>query len=162
MKILLFPCIIFFGLLIGLAIPEAHGQSLERQVVASAGTTLQNNALSLDFTMGEMMTSTLVEGEALCQGFQQVWAVITANEEPGQELSVRLYPNPTPGFLHVVSDEPLVLTLLDIKGSFLLEEQIPSGATDMDISALAEGTYVVHLLDPKHKTSKTYKLIKLL
>ncbi|WP_415372298.1 hypothetical protein [Patiriisocius sp. Uisw_047] len=47
-------------------------QSIEREVVASAGETISNGAVSLDFTVGELAVSDISNGDVvLQQGFHQ-------------------------------------------------------------------------------------------
>jgi len=45
---------------------------MERQVISSAGSSLIQDEYSIDFTISEIMTSTLTNGNALSQGFRQV------------------------------------------------------------------------------------------
>lgn len=156
-----FTWITFFGLLIGLYLPEAHGQSLERQVVASAGATLQTNDLSLDFTIGEMMTTTIGQQALLCQGFHQVWAVVTASEDPEEAPSVLVYPNPTPGLLQVTTGQPLVITILDMQGRILRRAFVESGNSELDISPLPVGAYVLQMRNPDHESVNTFKVMKI-
>lgn len=51
---------------------SVKGQSIERQVVGSAGTTLSNTDATLEFTVGETATSIITDGSTtLSQGFQK-------------------------------------------------------------------------------------------
>ncbi len=50
----------------------SYGQSIERQVIGSAGTTLTNGVASMDFTVGELAVTTITNGTTtLTQGFHQ-------------------------------------------------------------------------------------------
>jgi len=50
----------------------SNGQSIEREVVASGGNTISNGTITLDFTIGELVTTTITDGTTtLTQGFQQ-------------------------------------------------------------------------------------------
>jgi hypothetical protein len=49
-----------------------NAQSIERQVVASGGTTISNGTVTLDVTVGELVVTTISDGTTtLTQGFQQ-------------------------------------------------------------------------------------------
>ncbi len=49
-----------------------NAQSLERQVISSAGNTLTNGTVTIDFTLGELVVTTITDGTTtLTQGFQQ-------------------------------------------------------------------------------------------
>ncbi|WP_299886064.1 hemagglutinin protein [uncultured Lacinutrix sp.] len=50
----------------------AFGQSIERQVIGSSGSTLSNGSVSIDFTVGELVVTTISDGTTtLTQGFHQ-------------------------------------------------------------------------------------------
>ncbi|WP_298418425.1 hemagglutinin protein [uncultured Kordia sp.] len=49
-----------------------NAQNIERQVVASGGNTISDGTITLDFTVGELVTTTISDGTTtLAQGFQQ-------------------------------------------------------------------------------------------
>lgn len=51
---------------------SVHAQSIEREVVASGGNTISDGNITLDFTVGELVVSTITDGTTtLTQGFQQ-------------------------------------------------------------------------------------------
>ncbi|MDH7447655.1 hemagglutinin protein [Aquimarina sp. 2201CG14-23] len=59
-------------LMILLVVVNATSQSIERQVIGSAGTTLSNATVTLDFTIGEPVITTITNGTAIVsQGFHQ-------------------------------------------------------------------------------------------
>jgi hypothetical protein len=81
-----------------------YSQSLERQVIGSAGSTLTNASASLDFTIGDLAVSTITDGTiSLSQGFHQ-----------GSKLSIILDPivflqgaalNPATGEITLMRDD---------------------------------------------------------
>lgn len=61
---------LFFLCLFGVALSQA--QSLERQVIGSSGTSFSNATAQVDFTVGELVVTTITDGTTeLTQGFQQ-------------------------------------------------------------------------------------------
>lgn len=55
-----------------LSVGSAQAQSIERSVIGSAGSTLSNASVSLDFTVGEIAVTTITDGTTtLSQGFHQ-------------------------------------------------------------------------------------------
>lgn len=61
----------FIGCLL-LGVSFTNAQSIERQVIGSAGNTLSNGTVTVDFTVGELAVSTITDGTTtLSQGFQQ-------------------------------------------------------------------------------------------
>lgn len=61
-----------------------HSQSIERQVIGSAGTTITDGATaSLDFTVGEVAVSTITDGtNTLTQGFHQGEVLLSVRINP--------------------------------------------------------------------------------
>ena len=61
-----------FSIIFCFAFYLGFGQSIERQVIGSAGETLTNGSVQLDFTVGELVVSTITDGTTtLTQGFHQ-------------------------------------------------------------------------------------------
>ncbi|MDY8137944.1 hypothetical protein [Aquimarina sp. 2201CG5-10] len=59
-------------IIIVLGITWIQAQSIERQVIGTAGTTVSNGTISMDFTVGELTITTITDGTTtLSQGFQQ-------------------------------------------------------------------------------------------
>lgn len=64
MKKLLFLCV--------LSVALTQAQSLERQVIGSSGTSFSNASAQIDFTVGELVVTTITDGtNELTQGFHQ-------------------------------------------------------------------------------------------
>ncbi|WP_452599660.1 hemagglutinin protein [Pontimicrobium sp. MEBiC01747] len=62
---------------------QMNAQSIERQVIGSAGTTLTNGTVSLDFTVGELAVSTITDGTTtLTQGFHQGTVALLIRVDP--------------------------------------------------------------------------------
>jgi hypothetical protein len=60
-----------------------NAQSIERQVIGSAGTTLSNGTISIDFTVGELAVTTITDGTTtLTQGFHQPTIVLSILVDP--------------------------------------------------------------------------------
>ncbi len=60
-----------------------NAQSIERQVIGSAGTTLSNGTVSLDFTVGELAVTTITDGTTtLTQGFHQETIILSILVDP--------------------------------------------------------------------------------
>ncbi|WP_299605450.1 hypothetical protein [uncultured Aquimarina sp.] len=74
------PCIFIVALLFFSALSS---QTIERTVIGSSGTTLSNASVSLDFTVGELMVTTLSNGTTtLNQGFHQELIILQLKLSP--------------------------------------------------------------------------------
>ena len=60
---------------------------------------------------------------------------------------LNLYPNPASGKVTVITDmaEHSVISIYNLQGQMLLQQQIQPGKTDIDISELAKGVYILRL-----------------
>jgi len=155
---LILPVIFGLGLFI---IQPVMAQSIERQVVSSSGATLTQGGFTLDFTLGEMMTTTLEQGDELCQGFQQVWAVVTAIGDWPAEMDIKVYPNPVIDILHVEVAANTNFQLIDLEGHVLMNQSIEAGEETLNVNGLSAGTYFIRFLDVVNRKERTFKMIKL-
>ena len=105
-----------------------------------------NNTLSYDFT--ELV------------GFSSVTAsdaLATLTVKPVLlDGYVRVYPNPTTDFLHIVSNTAQKATLFNTAGQKILET---NNATALDVIDLPSGVYLLNLQNTQNQIS-TFKIIK--
>jgi len=155
---LIYPGIFILGLFI---LQPAKAQSLERQVVSSSGATFNQDAYVLEFTLGEMMTTTFEQEDVLCQGFQQAWAVVTAIGSILTEMDIKVYPNPTIDILHVEVSAKTDLQILDLHGRVVMSLHLAAGNEMIDVTELPAGTYIIRCMDMENRKESTFKLVKL-
>ena len=105
-----------------------------------------NNTLSYDFTefvgftsvTASDMSATLTVKPALLDGY------------------VRVYPNPTTDFLHILSKTAQKATMFNTTGQKILEA---NNATALDVIDLPSGVYLLNLINSQNQIS-TFKIIK--
>ncbi len=61
------------------------------------------------------------------------------------EESFRVFPNPSSGLLKIESSVEAQISLFDIRGGLVLEENIPPGQSVRNLSLLSEGLYLISL-----------------
>ena len=105
-----------------------------------------NNNLSYDFT--ELIGFTSVTAS-------DVSATLTVKPVVFDGY-VRVYPNPTTDFLHIVSNTVQKATLFNIAGQKILET---TAATELDVINLPSGVYLLNLQNSQNQIS-TFKIIK--
>ena len=69
--------------------------------------------------------------------------------------SIGVYPNPTSGVLHIVSEEPQLATLFSITGQKIVE----SNAKELNLDNLPSGVYLLNLQNSNNQIS-TFKIIR--
>ncbi len=147
-------------------------QSLDRQVISSTGDFSSSGNLQLSSTVGEIATETHISGSVtLTQGFQQPDSKGNVGIEDLEiSLNYSVFPNPTAGklHLHLTSENPVhfSIQLTDMSG-----RQTGIGVQDLhvmgtvkeelDLSSLANGQYVLLLIDATHQIQKALHIMKI-
>jgi len=70
---------------------------------------------------------------------------------------IRIFPNPAQNVLHIVSPVSVHVFINSIDGKLMMDQV---AAREMDISALADGIYIVMLYDDGGQMVKSAKLVK--
>tara|TARA_Y100000991_G_C21948541_1_gene338598 strand:- start:503 stop:967 length:465 start_codon:yes stop_codon:yes gene_type:complete len=133
-----------------------------QEVISSQGDSYIGSGGGLDFTIGEVVTSTGSSGETtLTQGFHQTnWIFVNVeNHVPVYEAII--FPNPTEDFLNIktTSFKNVNYSLFDEMGKLILNGMLCSEKTSLDVSKLHTGLYSLVLNSPENKL-KTFNIIK--
>ena len=73
-----------------------------------------------------------------------------------KSLDATIYPNPTDGIITLSVNKfiGLHLHIYDLKGRLLLEQDISSKKSSLDVSFLKSGMYLIYLFDDDTRTTK--------
>ncbi|MFZ1678847.1 MAG: T9SS type A sorting domain-containing protein [Saprospiraceae bacterium] len=140
---------------------STNAQTIERQIISSAGETMSRGDYNLDFTLGETMVQTFENGYQLSEGFQQVWLITTALSDPVSDWNVNVYPNPTVGLLNIESEESLSGRIIDALGKVVIAAQTEAGHGMIDMTSLPVGTYFLVLHHESDANVKSYRIVKI-
>ena len=154
-----------------LAVYTLPAQTLERQVLASAGETFTGSNATVEMTTGELAIATFSSSASiLTQGFQQTRLTVTAVDDqviPDLHASyeIKVYPNPVQDqlFFEITGDLLPVRTILsDMRGKFVAEQpEIQMGQRhSFPMQQLADGMYFLRVFDATGKPLKTFKVTK--
>lgn len=145
----------------------SYAQQISPEVISSAGDYFENDDISLSWTMGEPVISTLNGEYILTQGFHQDLYIITAVDElEFFDFDIHLFPNPTPDYLNIEINQKgninqeMIIQLLDIKGS-LIKEFKESGnfqSTQINLQAYERANYFLRFII--NNQTKTFKIVK--
>jgi type IX secretion system substrate protein len=159
----------------------ANAQSIEKNVIGSAGKTLTAGNIQLDFTVGEAFAKSLTTSSGnITQGFHQPALTITrfadpedtTNILPAERLNEKLisgidltvYPNPAVDFINLklnhAIDESLTITITNMQGQLVKQEIMQQQTMKIDFSNLVAGTYLVIVKNAKGDLNNTYKVVK--
>ncbi len=145
----------------------ADAQSFQPTVIGSAGADAVFANGSMAWTIGEVMTETYSSANNyFTQGFQQPDTMATPTDVNNPMLgSVLVYPNPVVD--HIVVDllqstGNFFVELFDSQGKLITKQAISPGVSLARISFkdLANGIYVIHVINTDLNQRVSYKLIK--
>lgn len=133
------------------------GQSLDRDVIGSAGETFEEGSILLNWTVGEIVTESFSEGSLLLtQGFHQGNLEVNALPEHKLGYEIKVYPNPVTDILIVKTQkQDLNYRLVDANGRVISNDNINSDLYELDFTNQPPGVYFLWV-DEHH----THKIIK--
>lgn len=138
---------------------NAYSQST--QVFNSSGSTLINDAISIEYSMGEVATTNMFTSNqymatiGLLQPQNQ--GFVADLTTPKTLENVMVFPNPTKGMINVEGMDTETATLHDASGT---EIKLPLLYGILDMSALPSGIYILQTSNWGAQLSKTVKIVK--
>ena len=132
-------------------------QTVMPEVLSSSGGSGQTAQVSLAWTIGEPVTTTVSDGTStLTQGFQQPTLLIaTSQNENNELLSLFVYPNPTADYvtlkLDQSNDAQYNFKVFDSAGKLVNEGKANASQPNISFQGFASGQYTISLLSPKLK-----------
>ena len=141
-----------------------HAQSLTPEIVTTAGDNFSTTDVSMSWTLGEVMVETYdtTATVILSQGFQQGTLSGTAIDDLYTTFGlIKVFPNPTTQMLRIQREhgQELHIRLSDIRGRELMRRSYRELYSELDLSHLAEGVYLLHLSNGD-KIGKTIRIQK--
>ena len=136
--------------------------SFSQEVVSTQGDTYSNGSGTIDFTIGEVVINTGTDGtNDITQGFHQTnWNFLGIDDQsPNYEAMV--YPNPSENILNIRTNSyaNVLYSLYDSQGKLIVQDELSSEETAIQVENLAPGNYSISLSN-ENQVLKTFKLIK--
>lgn len=136
-------------------------QNLSPTVVNASGGVIQNGFHSLEWSLGELVVSTLTSpANILTQGFLQPTANTVGTNDLFDESRFTVFPNPVSDWLNVQTDIPDIQTIrvYDVLGRLVLQSGFQS---TLDVHKLNSETYIISLFDKSNKFLHSFKIYKI-
>jgi len=164
-KYLILSCI-FFSFFV------ARSQSITPEVIATAGDYFVGSNATLSWTLGEVITETVSNGNyTLTQGFQQPHYNITSipndpNIKNDPIGDINIYPNPVGDQLNVsfkdMKQDNIIITLFDMSGKILVNDiaENTTAIKQLNMSNVAKGNYIIRFTTKDGKFLKSFKVVK--
>lgn len=144
---------------------NSYGQAIDQSLIGSNGETFKNQIFQLDWSIGELSTSTFANSQIkLTEGFHQTDIKITEVNIPSIDLfKFEVYPNPATNYIVIKADaidtEKVKSVISDTNGKIIMKPDISSNNQEIDVSLLTNGIYYLRILY-NNNTIKTYKIVK--
>lgn len=131
-----------------------------QELVGSSGGSFENANYSMDWSVGEIATSTYTAGDlTISEGLHQNFIEVEAINEIA-EFGINIFPNPTTSFVTISSTEidDFEVQITDLSGKKVSTQNVVSNQTEIDFSNYANGVYMLSIL--KNNQVQTFKIIK--
>jgi hypothetical protein len=150
----------------------AKGQSITPEVIATAGDYFVGSNATLSWTLGEVITETVSNGNyTLTQGFQQPHYNITSipddpNIKNDPLAEINIYPNPVSDQLNIsfkdVKQDNVTITLFDLNGKVLISDitENTTAVKQLNMTYVAKGNYIIRFATKDGKFLKSFKVVK--
>lgn len=129
------------------------------EIVSSGGGALSADAISVEFTVGDLAVDSREQGSLLLfEGFQAVNYGISLVTGLSSETAFSFYPNPTQKFLTIEADftPGSTFRVTDVSGkAFELPTELSAHRAIVDVSTLPSSLYVLTIQD---KTGISYRV----
>ncbi|PLX20470.1 MAG: hypothetical protein C0599_09030 [Salinivirgaceae bacterium] len=135
-----------------------NAQTSDLQLISTSGQTTTQNQITMNWSVGEVVTSTFVnENNILTQGIQQGKLTVTDIAEPEQvDFTLLVYPNPVKTELMIETvKQGKTYELYDFNGTLKKKGDMKTNKVSIDMSDYASGTYILRI-----NGTKTHKIIK--
>lgn len=150
-----------------LAGTSLKAQSLEKQVIGSAGSTSTAGGFVLSATVGELAVETKTGSFALTEGYHQAFvAESVAIKNISIDVDYSLYPNPSSDFIIITLDISENISgkmkIINTLGKIVVENENFAGTeieNKFDISHLTNGVYFLNIAF-ENKETKQISFIK--
>lgn len=134
-----------------------------QQVVTTAGESMTNNTVQVNWTIGEPITEVSTNGKTtVTPGLNQPLLTIeTSVENIKNKIGISIFPNPTSQFINIKYDGllPAKIKILSINGTVLSIKELKAHTMQLDFSKNENGIYVIEIIDNSAK-SNIYRIVK--
>jgi hypothetical protein len=137
----------------------------QESINASGGVTIGTGG-AVSFSVGQMVyTTDSKEAGAVVQGVQRPYKITTTDiKKLDTTISFKAYPNPSSEDLflemNAFRNEKLNYHLYDMQGKLIMTNPIEVPKTQINMRALAVGSYVIHIHDSMNQAIQTIQVIK--
>lgn len=143
----------------------SYSQTISKQVIAAAGTSVNNGANKLSYTVGELLAGAMASDDGALQlgnGYFPSLSLQTLSvETPETHLKLKVFPNPVTEAFYI--SHPTVakfkLLIAAINGQLLYSGMHQKGKP-FSMQPYGAGVYLITVTTLENNQSNIYKIIK--
>jgi len=139
-------------------------QSMDKTVMASAGSSMSVAVFTIGYTIGEPIVGMASNESSIHQGFWAGSLQVVALTSEKKLDGIVVYPNPVMDELTIFtnSNEINAIDLFGIDGRRVLKQTVETSKLEhnINLSSLSKGVYVLRLFIKDESESKLFKIIK--
>lgn len=135
---------------------------IAQQVVTTGGASNKKPQGSIEYSVGEIATSTYKKSNgSVHEGVIQDYISVATDIVQIENITMQVFPNPvtTKLTIDVESSDDLQYSVYDISGN-ILESNVFSTHAEIDFQTKAQGTYILKILDKNSDKQNSYSIIK--
>jgi len=161
--------VLVFILALGLfSFRNIFSQTLQNDVLASAGDSFTMNNAEVTWTLGESVIESYRAGNIfISEGFHQpLYKFFEISENGSPAFQAIIYPNPATAFIQIDlagsgDQEDFRLILSTIIGKVLINQSINSKITErLDLSGYSEGILLMKIIRLRDGSQRVFKIIR--
>lgn len=149
-----------------LVILSLCGHVNAQSVIASAGKTIFNNSIQLEFTIGEPLISSFEEGDIkVSSGFFSVSPISGTNTgtKVNNTIQWKVFPNPATSVITIdnkgVSTQN-IFSIYNVSGILMKQGQV-SQQEQINLQSFPDGLYILHLFETNTLQTESFKIEKI-
>ena len=141
-------------------------QSKAQEVIASSGDYYSDTAVSISWTLGEIVTTAINDTAGiLTQGFQQSKVTATLIKKADSLIfNAYVFPNPTNEKLYIINEndkgQKINIVLYGLNGKEIRRGSFNTKTGILEVFDLVPGVYILKLYDVNNNLQKTFKIVK--
>jgi hypothetical protein len=143
-------------------------QSIQNEVLASAGDSYYLESVEVSWTLGESIIGSYQSGDILVsQGFHQpLDGFVEIPEQLPTVFQASVFPNPTNRYIQIELDgssetEIFQITLSDIMGKVLFHQTFKPGTQNaIDLDEFSGGILLLKIIRETDSSQRTFKVVK--
>jgi len=138
------------------------GLGRSQQVVSCSGGSYVSSNTTFSYTIGEIAIESYASSNIIItQGFHQSYNSASAISQAQISTTLSVYPNPFHDIVNLDNaGETYSIRLYDLQGKLLLSQEGKPGNTQLNLSNLAKGMYLLKVRDLDNQQESIFKILK--